>query len=121
VSASEHGHKAPSVLSAAARHETALMTRIAAAEQDAQRRTGQAHEQAAALLIETQHRTERDIAEMRRQAAVERERVEAAIADEAGRKVAEIRAKAAPNLDRIRRAVVGRILPSAAQKGDANV
>ncbi len=97
------------------------MSRIAAAEQDAQRRVGQAHEQAAAQLIETQHRTERDITEMRRQAAAERERNEAAIVEEANRKVADIRAKAAPNLERIRRAVVARILPAGAQKGKAKV
>lgn len=91
------------------------MARLTAAEQEAQQLVGQAHEQAAAHLTESTHRTEGDIAEMRRQAASERERDELNIETEAQRKVAEIRAKAAPNRDKIRQAVIARILPAGTQ------
>ena len=120
ASANEQSSSA-SVLLEAARHEHALAARIAVAEQEAQKRTAHAHEQAAAHITEASHRMERDIAEMRRQAAAEREREQLRIAQESEQKVAEIRAKAAPNVDRIRQAVVARILPAASanRKGDA--
>ena len=110
-----------SVLLAAARHEHALAARIATAEQEAQKRSVHAHEQAAAHLTESAHRMERDILEMRRQAASEREREQLRIAQESEHKVADIRTKAAPNVDRIRQMVVSRILPAglANRKGDA--
>jgi vacuolar-type H+-ATPase subunit H len=114
VSASDNRTSA-SVLLEAAKHETALVAQLTAAEQEAQRIIGLAHEQAAAHLTETAHRTERDIAEMRRQATAEREREEQTIVAEADRNVASIRAKAAPNRDGIRQAVVARILPAGAQ------
>ena len=114
MSASDHRHSA-SILLEAAKHETALVARLHAAEQEAQRIIGLAHEQAAAHLTESAHRTERDIAEMRRQAATERERDEATISEAAQGKVADIRAKALPNRDKIRQTIVARILPAGAQ------
>ena len=114
VSASKPGNSV-SVLAEAARHETALMAGIAAAEQEAQGIIGTAHEQAAALLTDSAHRTERDIAQMRQQAAADRDRTEGAITEEAAAKVADIRAKAAPNLDQIRKVIVSRILPTGVQ------
>lgn len=112
MSASEKHGPSVSVLDEAAKHESALMAQVRAADKDAQRLVAQAHEQAAAHLLEQQHQVERDIAEMRRTAAAEREREEAAIAAAAEQKVADIRAKAAPNVDKIRQLVVSRILPA---------
>lgn len=112
AAASKHSQGA-SVLAEAARHESAIMARIAAAEQEAQNIINHAHEQAANALLESQQRTERDIAQLRHKAAEERDAVERSVEEAADQKVASIRAQAAPNLERVQKLIVARILPGA--------
>jgi vacuolar-type H+-ATPase subunit H len=112
-----HGHgtvkTGPSLLEIVAAHETGLMDQVSEAERNARALLDEAHAEATSYLSEDYAQLEREIAELRRQAAEKRDAEVASIRQACDARVTEIRSQAGQKLDEVFREVVDRVIPRA--------
>lgn len=100
-----------SLLDKVAKHETALLAELATAEAEAQRIIDEAHTKASAHLQEIQNQVDKEIIEMRRKAAADRQATLEQIAADTERQVREIRDRSAGHLDSVKNELLEMVLP----------
>ncbi len=106
-------HTGPSLLETVAEHESALLAQLEATEHQGRAQIEVAQGEAAAFLTDDYSQLEREVAELRRRAAEDREVDVLAVRRACDEKVAGIRAGAAQKLDQVFSEVVRRVLPRA--------
>lgn len=103
----------PSLLEIVAAHEAGLMAQVSAGEDSGRELLDTAHAEATSFLTEDYAHLEREVAEIRRNAAEQREADTTSIRAACDARVSEIRSKAGARLDEVFREVVDRVVPRA--------
>ncbi len=106
-------HTGPSLLETVAEHESALLGQLEDSERQGRLLLEEAQAEATAFLTEDYGQLEREVAELRRKAAEDREADVLSVQRACDAKVAGIRSGAAQKLDQVFSEVVRRVLPRA--------
>lgn len=101
-----------SLLESIAQHETSLMGDLDSTREEARQIVEAAHADSAVVLQNTNTQLEAQIAELRRNAAREREEVKTSIEEAAASNVEKIRTESAERKADVRKELVDRILPN---------